>query len=254
MNLSVKTKEVEPTKLPLGTILLMVLGTGLISTILLYLLRTPIRSVIPIPNTYYVFCTSLLMFLAQILIVVTFWAREGLLNNWEKLKEQYPYLKFSRKDQSLLKWVLALSVATLTFIVTFDLIEPTLGVWFRTVVIPPAWHPFQADLPLDVSINGVFVVLMGLILLLNVLAEDIFFRCFLLEKVSWLGKWDWVFIGLLFGLYHLLFQPWQIPGILPSALMMTWFTKYLKSVWPALIGHLLVNGIQIIGLIMALGG
>lgn len=28
--------------------------------------------------------------------------------------------------------LLALAVTTITFIITFDLIEPTIGIWFRT--------------------------------------------------------------------------------------------------------------------------
>ena len=104
----------------------------------------------------------------------------------------------------------------------------------------------------SVDIKGLFVAVLGVVLLLNVISEDIFFRCFLLQKVAWLGKWDWVFVGLLFGLYHLFFQAWQVPGILPAALMMTWLTKYVKSVWPALVGHLVTNGLQVLGFIIAL--
>ena len=232
----------------------MVVGTGLMTTLFLYFLREPIMSAIFIPNTYYVFATSFIMYLVQILIVVNSWVQEGLLGNWKKLREEYPYLKFSWRDQSLIRWLLALGVATITFTITFDLIEPTIGVWFRSIVIPPDWHPIQPNMPLDVNVNGVFITILGLVLWLNVISEDIFFRCFLLQKVAWLGKWDWVLVGLLFGLYHLFFQPWQIPGILPAALMMTWFTKYLKSVWPALIGHLLVNSFQVIGFIIAAEG
>lgn len=253
MNLGIKFSGIKTNKLSLETAFIMVVGTGLIATTLLYLLRVPIKSVIPISNTYYVFTAMSVMLLAQILIVLISWSKEGILGNRKKLKEKYPYLKFSWRNRSLLGWLFAFGVATITFIITFDIIEPTIGVWFRTIVTPPNWHPMQPNMPLDVNIDGLFIIIMGFVLLLNVISEDIFFRCFLLQKVSWLGKWDWVFVGLLFGAYHLLFQPWQLPGILPAALMMTWWTKYLKSVWPALVGHLLVNGFQIIGFIIAAG-
>lgn len=151
-------------KLSLRTVLLMVIGTGLIQTILLYMMRDFITSLISIPNTYYVFIALLTMFLAQIFIVAIAWSREGLLGNWNKLKERYPYLKFSLKNQSLTRWLIALAVATITFIIAMDLIEPTVGVWFRTIVIPPNWHPIQPNMPMDIKINGLFVVIMGLVI------------------------------------------------------------------------------------------
>lgn len=46
--------------------------------------------------------------------------------------------------------------------------------------------------------------------------------------------------GVLFGVIHVL--PWQVLPAIPLGLLFAWWTERTRSLWPALIGHALVNG------------
>ena len=84
------------------------------------------------------------------------------------------------------------------------------------------------------------LVVMALALLLNILAEEIYFRGWLLPKMQRLGKWSWVVNGTLFALYHT-FQLWMFPMIFVLSLATT-LTVYLsKSILPAFVTHIVAN-------------
>ena len=88
--------------------------------------------------------------------------------------------------------------------------------------------------------NYLVVVIMSLCLLLNILAEEIYFRGWLLPKMQNFGKWSWVLNGFLFALYHT-FQLWLFPMIFVLSLATT-LTVYLsKSILPAFVTHIVAN-------------
>ena len=109
----------------------------------------------------------------------------------------------------------------------------------------PSIDPMNTDMDIlspDYPLKGNYVVLviMSIALLLNILAEEIYFRGWLLPKMQILGKWSWVVNGSLFALYHT-FQFWLFPMIIVVSLATT-FTVYLsKSILPAFVTHFVAN-------------
>lgn len=118
----------------------------------------------------------------------------------------------------------------------------------------PDYMPFWLDQSIDpmntdmgvlspnYSLKGNYLILfiMSITLGLNILAEEIYFRAWLLPKMQNFGKWSWALNGLLFALYHT-FQLWLFPMIFVVSLSTT-LTVYLsKSILPALMTHLIAN-------------
>ena len=102
--------------------------------------------------------------------------------------------------------------------------------------------------------NYLVLVLMAVTLLLNILAEEIYFRGWLLPKMQNFGRWSWALNGFLFALYHT-FQLWLFPMIFALSLA-TALTVYLsKSISPAIITHFVANFlISVIGIIAIVVG
>ena len=118
----------------------------------------------------------------------------------------------------------------------------------------PDYYPFWFHPEFDFSSKGKevlsqvvletgiasFVGLFSVTLLFNILAEDLYFRAWLLPKMARYGKWSWVLNGLLFALYHI-FQLWLMPVILVISLVMAYVVYKSRSIWPSLVMHFLVN-------------
>jgi membrane protease YdiL (CAAX protease family) len=106
------------------------------------------------------------------------------------------------------------------------------------------------------SLNGNYlvVIIMAICLLLNILAEEIYFRAWLLPKMQNFGKWSWILNAFLFAIYHT-FQLWLFPMLIVISLATT-LTVYLsKSILPAFLTHLVANFLLgILGIIMLVFG
>lgn len=97
--------------------------------------------------------------------------------------------------------------------------------------------------------NYLVLIIMTICLLLNILAEEIYFRAWLLPKMQDFGKWSWIINGILFALYHS-FQLWLFPMLFVLSLATT-LTVYLsKSILPAFVTHIVANFLlSILGII-----
>lgn len=91
--------------------------------------------------------------------------------------------------------------------------------------------------------NALVLVIMSVCLLLNILAEEIYFRAWLLPKMQRFGKWSWVLNGLLFALYHT-FQLWLFPIIFVLSLATAVTVHISKSILPAFAVHFIANFIM----------
>ena len=95
--------------------------------------------------------------------------------------------------------------------------------------------------------NGWLLLLHAGILLLNVGAEEIWFRGELLPRQELAhGRHAWLIHGLSYHLFHM-FYPWDVLRILPESLAYGWVAQRTRSTWPCLIGHLLFNSLGLIG-------
>lgn len=109
----------------------------------------------------------------------------------------------------------------------------------------PGIDPSSADpaalspgLPLRGSYG--LLPLVAAALLLVVLAEELYFRAWMLPKLARYGRWSWVVNGVMFALYHT-FQIWLLPPILAGSLLMAFVCYRSKSIWPPLVAHLVGN-------------
>lgn len=72
--------------------------------------------------------------------------------------------------------------------------------------------------------------------------EEFFFRGALLASFRrrWGGGRAIVGSAVLFGLVHII--PWQVVPAIGIGLLFAWWTTRVESLWPALLGHAVVNG------------
>ena len=123
----------------------------------------------------------------------------------------------------------------------------------------PSIDPLNTDMEIlspnyPLKGNYLIVLIMSFCLLLNILAEEIYFRGWLLPKMQNLGKWSWIINGLLFALYHS-FQLWLFPMILVLSLATTLTLYISKSILPALLTHIVANFLlSILGIIALVFG
>ncbi len=111
--------------------------------------------------------------------------------------------------------------------------------------LDPSINPMQTDMEIlspgyPIKGNVGLVVLMGITLLLNIFAEEVYFRAWLLPKMQKFGKLSWIVNGLLFALYHS-FQLWLFPMLATLSLATTLSVYLSKSLWPAFTIHLIAN-------------
>lgn len=111
--------------------------------------------------------------------------------------------------------------------------------------LDPSINPMEAspeDISPGLSIKGQWILLplFALALLLNILAEELYFRAWLLPKMAARGHASWVANAVLFALYHT-FQIWLLPTILVGSLIWAFVTFHSRSIVPGLVGHLIGN-------------
>jgi membrane protease YdiL (CAAX protease family) len=125
--------------------------------------------------------------------------------------------------------------------------------------INPTINPATADmsvlspgLPLQGAYN--LLPLIGITLFLNILTEELYFRAWMLPKLSSYGTWGWVANGVLFALYHT-FQLWLFPTLLVASLFFAFIFYKSKSIWPLFVAHLVGNFLlSILGILMMVMG
>jgi len=130
---------------------------------------------------------------------------------------------------------------------------------YMPFILNPDINPALADpdvLSPGYPLKGRFILLplWGITLVLNILAEELYFRAWLLPKMSVYGNTGWILNGTFFALYHT-FQFWLFPVILTGSLFMAFVTFKSRSILPPMAGHFIANFIiNILGLFMLILG
>lgn len=190
------------------------------------------------------------------------------------IKEEAKANNISILERLLLKkpgakqWLICISIMIVGLILSLA-VKPTIE-FFKELpgLFIPEYMPFWLNPSIDpmntdmeilspnylLKGNYSFLVLMTICLLLNILAEEIYFRAWLLPKMQNFGKWSWIINGFLFAMYHS-FQLWLFPMLFVLSLATT-LTVYLsKSILPAFIIHLVANFLlSILGIIVLVFG
>jgi membrane protease YdiL (CAAX protease family) len=119
----------------------------------------------------------------------------------------------------------------------------------------PAINPTNADMSVlspGLPLRGCYGILplLGISLLLNIFTEELYFRAWMLPKLTRCGTWGWVMNGTFFALYHT-FQIWLLPTLLVASLFFAFVFYKSKSIWPCFVAHLIANFLlSILGILM----
>ena len=158
------------------------------------------------------------------------------------------------KKLSARQWLSYIGILIAGFViatVSIKLVGPFMKVTGQTIpdympfFLDPGINPANAD-PSIISpgflLKGQYLLipLIAVTLLLNILAEELYFRAWILPKLSKYGSISWVINGVLFGFYHS-FQLWLLPTILVGSLIWAYIIYKSRSIWPAFAGHLVGN-------------
>lgn len=168
------------------------------------------------------------------------------------------------KTLSVKQWVfylivlilgIAISGVAVKFVVPFMNVSGIKIPDYFPFFLNPTIDPMTADssvLSPGFPLKGqwLLILLMAVALILNIAAEELYFRAWMLPKLSKYGNKSWIINGILFALYHS-FQFWLFPTILIGSLVWAFVIYKSKSIWPALIGHFVANFLfSILGMIM----
>lgn len=132
-----------------------------------------------------------------------------------------------------------------------QLVEPFMKITGLTIpdympfFLNPSINPVEADpavLSPGLPLKGKFLLipLIGVTLILNILAEELYFRAWMLPKMSKYGNSGWIASGILFALYHT-FQLWLFPVLLIASLTFSFVIYKSESILPAMVGHFIGN-------------
>jgi membrane protease YdiL (CAAX protease family) len=75
--------------------------------------------------------------------------------------------------------------------------------------------------------------------------EELYFRGFLLPRLSRFGLWAPVINGVLFTLYHF-FSPWAFVERVIMVIPMAWLVQRKRNIYITIIAHLLLNTLGIL--------
>ena len=174
------------------------------------------------------------------------------------------WTRLCTKRLSIREWgfYIALMIAALAAsLASQSLVVPFMNALHLTVpgympfFLNPAINPAATDMSIlspGLPLRGSYglLPLFGITLLLNILTEELYFRAWMLPKLSRYGSWGWVMNGVLFALYHT-FQIWLLPALLVASLFFAFIFYKSRSIWPPLVAHLVGNFLlQILGISM----
>jgi membrane protease YdiL (CAAX protease family) len=166
------------------------------------------------------------------LFVATFLAlrAEGTPLAWGALKER---LRLRPMDVAAWKWTLPFLglylVLGLLFNMLAQFVYEQLGFW------PP-----DADIPLT---NVAYLLIL---LPINVLSEELWWRGYLLPRQELEHRsWAWVVNAVLWSLFHF-FKWWAVPFLLLKQWMLPVLVQRTRNTTPAILIHLVSNGIGVL--------
>lgn len=95
---------------------------------------------------------------------------------------------------------------------------------------------------IPVKENYGLIVFEILFLFINILGEELFWRGYMLPRqVQQHGEKAWIVNGALWSLFHLPVY-WIAPALAPGCFALAYVTQKRRSLWPATIAHILLNG------------
>jgi len=185
-------------------------------------------------------------FLIVLIQFVVLYSAEG--NAWT-LSALAQRLRFRRMS----RWQWFWTVLVFLFVTAAYLGALAIGsvAWYADRLPLPDWYsavPEQVE-----AAYWLIGARLGL-LVLNVMAEELLWRGFILPRQELThGRWTWLIHGAQWTLFHL-FKPWEFLMLLPGCLAYALLAQWSKNIWPGIIVHFAFNGLGVILLTLAVFG
>jgi membrane protease YdiL (CAAX protease family) len=91
-------------------------------------------------------------------------------------------------------------------------------------------------------------------LFFNIAGEELLWRGYILPRQELaFGKKAWLIHGLLWTMLHS-FKWWEMIGLLPVCLLISFVAQKSKSIWPGFIVHYSINGLGFVVFLLAVFG
>jgi membrane protease YdiL (CAAX protease family) len=106
----------------------------------------------------------------------------------------------------------------------------------------PDWFLLTEDIK-SFPKNALVVTFITTSLLTGLIApivEELYFRGFLLPRMSWMGKYAPFVNTVLFTVYHF-WSPWQIITRILALLPMVYVVKWTKNIYIGILAHCMLN-------------
>ena len=145
-----------------------------------------------------------------------------------------------------------------TFIVFLFVTGAYLGIFYLGVVqayasvfpLPDWYRAVPGDV---VGVYWLIGARLGL-LLINVMAEELLWRGFILPRQEIThGRWTFLIHGVQWTLYHIM-KPWEMLMLLPGCIAYAILATWSKNIVPGIMVHFLFNGLGVVLLTLAVFG
>ena len=182
--------------------------------------------------------------------------------NWSFLKQRFRFQPLSRRG-----WLLTGACFLLGFLGS-GLFGLSAG-WLAQLpgFAPPAVFPEVIDpraapslaystfMGQELAGNWRVVGLYLVLLFFNIMGEELWWRGYILPRQEQVyGARTWLIHGLMWWGFHLVFYPWQLLGLLPLCLALSYAVVRTRSIWPGIVIHSLSNGLAMLPILAGVVG
>jgi uncharacterized protein len=224
----------------LGWSIFLHLFPGLVVTIVYALLAAPLMN-LGFPN-FLTFNLLALFVLAPIEMAILY--SEGKRKNGRFILTGVVLNRENLPIWQILLWALAVFVwAAVVFVTVSPRIDPLLQRNLFSWL--PVWFPFSLNFSAYSHSTATLTMLVSLISTVWIMPyiEELYFRGYLLPRISRLGVWAAVLNTALFVLYHF-FSPWQFITRLIAVFPLVYVVQRKRNLYIGAVAHLSLNTIS----------
>jgi membrane protease YdiL (CAAX protease family) len=183
---------------------------------------------------------------------------EGHPWTWRALMARFGYRRMTGADWLWTAGIFAIEMGAYVLFSRFGRWLIGAGVIPMPNSLPAFLDPQTIFTPeaLDVAAGGLrgnwaVFALSVIVLVINVVGEEFLWRGVILPRQALaFGAMTWLVHGMLWNMFHV-YKWWDLIGLLPLSLALTWVVLHRKNNTPGLIIHFITNGSGVISILLA---